>query len=46
MVRLLYLTNAIPYKSICHAGGKTFYYYVNAANANDGIDLKDRKSVV
>ena len=40
MVRLLYLTNAIPYKSICHAGGKTFYYYVNAANANDGIDLK------
>lgn len=38
-MKILYVSNAIPYNSINHAGGKTFNYYVKSLQADKFIEV-------
>lgn len=39
-MKLLYISNALPYDGIRHAGGKTFNYYVKQAAQQNQMEIK------
>lgn len=38
-MKLLYISNFLPYNKIRHAGGKTFYNYVNAISSYKDVEI-------